>query len=35
MKKGLVNNKNLTGDVIVEAIGMPKIAIDRALLKNK
>ncbi len=35
MKKGLVNNENLTGDVIVETIGMPKIAIDTVLNIDK
>jgi NAD(P)H-hydrate epimerase len=31
MKKGLVNNKSLSGYVIVETIGMPKVAIDGVL----
>lgn len=31
MKKGLVNNANEAGKVIVEPIGMPKIAIDSVL----
>lgn len=31
MKKGLVNNPDYTGEVIVEPIGMPKMAIDEIL----
>jgi len=31
MKKGLINNSQYTGQMIVEAIGMPKVAIDSIL----
>ena len=37
-KNGLVNNRSYAGRVIVEPIGMPKIAIDNVIgkkLKNK
>lgn len=31
MKKGLLHNKSYSGDVIVETIGMPRIAVDTIL----
>lgn len=34
LKKGLVDNKDYTGNVVVESIGMPKIAIETVVCKK-